>query len=560
MNPSKSKRILIVGGGVAGLATAHHLLHDSRWKKHSIHITLSERKGRYGGRVKTVSLENKADGWYEAGASRIGDTHRRVRALGEAVGCKEVALRASYDQRSVMPSLYKNFQHIHTRFVKAHGERALKSVTWWDVLTMMCGESERDRLVQRWGFLSVVTQMNAHDFWHYAMPQYLCKMYYTFEGGLQQMVNGLVHTLEKSGKGTGKRVERVELKPSTKVVSVVWLGGASGFEVTLQDDSNASLYHANHERTTTQSFDMVFLALPSEALYTMKGMPEMYAHFWTSVSRNRLIRCYAKYPPSKYTRKRGVTARNDAQLCRSRVKSSILNKCTTTHAPQWRQISYCDHTHADHIYNVLRMPDGLPYFKEVVAKTLGKPWVDFADDGFDVHYWKAGTHSWKPELTSDAHYDRALQPDAKIPMFVVGSSLSHYQHWMEGALETVEDACKKCWRYAVEWWDYGTRKKAPRAVAAPDAVSVHTPPFYLHNACEHAHCKHTMGDVQRQEWVVLDGYVYDVKPFMHRHPGGRNILTRMLGKDISVVYHRIGHSSTARAWAEEHCRGVLEAN
>lgn len=549
MNPSKPKRILIVGGGISGLAAAHHLLHDSRWKKHPIHITLTERKGRYGGRIKTMSLENKADGWYEAGASRIGDTHRRVRALGEAVGCKEVALHASYDQRSVMPSLHKNFQHIHTRFVKAHGERALKSVTWWDVLTMMCGESERDRLVQRWGFLSVVTQMNAHDFWHYAMPQYLCKMYYTFEGGLQQMVNGLVHTLE----GTSKQVE---LKPSTKVVSVVWLGGASGFEVTLQDDSNASLYHAHHERTTTQSFDMVFLALPSEALYTMKGLPEMYAHFWTSVSRNRLIRCYAKYPPSKHTRKRGVTARNDAQLCRSRVKSSILNKCTTTHAPQWRQISYCDHTHADHIYNVLRMPDGLPYFKEVVAKTLGKPWAGFADDGFDVHYWKAGTHSWKPELTSDAHYDRVLQPDAKIPMFVVGSSLSHYQHWMEGALETVEDACKKCWRYAVEWWAFGTKKA--RHSQNSQRSHKYTPPFYLHNACENAEHKHTMADVQKNEWVVLDGYVYDIKPFLHRHPGGRNILNHMLGKDISVVYHRIGHSSTARAWAEEHCKGVLE--
>ena len=49
------------------------------------------------------------------------------------------------------------------------------------------------------------------------------------------------------------------------------------------------------------------------------------------------------------------------------------------------------------------------------------------------------------------------------------------------------------------------------------------PPFYLHNACEHAEHKHTMADVQKNEWVVLDGYVYDIKPFLHRHPGGRNI-------------------------------------
>jgi len=42
-----------------------------------------------------------------------------------------------------------------------------------------------------------------------------------------------------------------------------------------------------------------------------------------------------------------------------------------------------------------------------------------------------------------------------------------------------------------------------------------------------------------------------------RHPGGAALLERMRGRDISDVYHRIGHSSTARAWVEEGCVGVL---
>ena len=546
-------RILIVGGGIAGLATAHRLLNDSRWQKHPIHITLTERKGRYGGRVKTMSFEKEEDGWYEAGASRVADTHHRVRALARTVGCKEVALPESYDQRSVMPALHKRFKHIHKRFVDSHGESALKSVTWWDVLTIVCDDDERNRLVQRWGFLSVLKQMNAHDFWHYAMPQYLCKMYYTFDGGLQRLVDGLVSGLQHQ--------ERVELKPSTRVVSVDWETTTTpAFTVTMQDDSDSSIYHAHHERVYTRTFDLVFLALPAEALYVMKGLPEAYVHFWTSVSRNRLIRCYAKYnngstPPvtrSNITRKNRRSRRSlsPTSLCRSRVKSSILSKCTTTHAPAWQQISYCDPTHADHIYNLLRMPTGLEHFKSVVRQTLGKQWASFDDSDFDVHYWKAGTHSWKPQLVSDTHYERALQPDAKIPMFVVGASLSHYQHWMEGALETVDDAYKKCWRYVVEWWGLGKRKVRVRPTK-------HTPPFYLHNACANAKRQYTTDDVRRNGWVVLDGYVYDIQPILDKHPGGRSVLQGVVGKDISVAYHRIGHSGVARAWAEEHCKGVL---
>ena len=49
----------------------------------------------------------------------------------------------------------------------------------------------------------------------------------------------------------------------------------------------------------------------------------------------------------------------------------------------------------------------------------------------------------------------------------------------------------------------------------------------------------------------------DVSDMVDRHPGGAALLERMRGRDISDVYHRIGHSSTARAWVEEGCKGVL---
>ena len=579
---SKNKtNILVVGGGIAGLATAYKLINDSRWSNVNMHVTLVERKARYGGRIKTIQLEN-AKRWYEAGASRVADTHTHVRALATQIGCKEIRLPESYDRRSVMPALHKAFRRVHTAFVKRYGEDSLKSISWWDVLTIVCNEKQRYQFAQDWGFLSVLKEMNAFDFWHYAMPQYLCATYYTFDGGLSSIVQNLSRILEKSDK--------VTLLPSTRATQIrVHQSNTSAspspfkttqLQVSLQDDNDASLYHAHHERQRTAIYDMVFLALPSEALSTLKGIPEMYAHFWTSVSRNRLLRCYAKYPTStnirsthRFTkskkRKTEITPTKTRKknidisvLCKRRVKSSVLNKCTTTHAPEWYQVAYCDHTKADHLYNILRMPHGLKHFKSVVRKVLGASWASFDDSHFDVHYWKAGTHSWKPQLLSDNHYQRILQPDAKVPLFVVGASFSHYQHWMEGALETVHDAYAKCWRYAVEWLGAGASKKrfsnTHKKFTCEKTSRCFVDPFYLHNACASDEKVYTVDDVAANQWVILDGYVYDVEPFVDRHPGGRALLQNMLGKDISIPYHRIGHSSIARAWAEENCKGVLK--
>ena len=655
-SPPPKPSLAVVGAGVGGLALAHKLLRDTRrWP--NAHVTLYERKPRFGGRVKTVRTD---DGWYEAGASRVGDTHTRVRQFAKSVGCTEVALPTSYDQRHTLPPLHARFKAIHKRFVKAHGEAALESLTWHDVLTLECASlAERDDLERRWGFLSVLTEMNAADFWAHAMPQYLCKTYVTFEGGLQTMVDNAVEALR-----TPPLQARTTIEGSVRVLRVdpVTRNGRRRVQLTVEPDVDymalptpgAPVHHHVHKRTKT--YDAVFLALPAEALAELEGDPARYPHLWSSVSRNRLLRCYARFgggkegrakstppkpsvitccyvaqpgqtyrvdlKPSQYkrlnngwqlpkghssagfagrvgrwdketatdilslapehparkkwakdvhtfstskrngTRRRASTAsprrpsrraRSDADLCKATVATTALCRCTSTHSAQWKQIAYCDHRHADHLYNVLRMPKGLDVLRGLTRDALGPAWAGFGDGDTDVYYWKRGTHSWKPKLTAADHYARALQPDAKAPWFVVGASLSHYQHWMEGALETANDAYAKFCRYTQEWWGVHGRRRVRSSASATDRPTR----VYLHKACAHSTKRWTMADVKRERWVVLDGYVYDVSDMVDRHPGGAALLERMRGRDISDVYHRIGHSSTARAWVEEGCVGVL---
>lgn len=578
---NKKYNILIIGGGIGGLSLAHTFIHDKRLNT-QIHITLMERKDRYGGRVKTIRVQDNSEGdsdsdsnkqrtdfgWYEAGASRVAQSHNRVRHLANQLKCKELLLPASYDRHRGIQHLHKTFQTIYQKFVNEHSEDGLYCVSWSDVMKMMCPPDIYTTLMREWGFQSVLIEMNAYDFWHYAMPQYLSEKYFTYENGLQSIIDTLVAELEKSSI--------ISLHTNTKVLNIQSIHTShniSQLNVSYQNDEDVSIYNTKNTNTchTKKTFDMVCCALPAEAIEEIRGIPQYYSHFWSSVSRNHLIRCYTKYKSTinKQTsthkqqktkkRKTSFMKRNIKQLSNANITRSILHKCTTTHSSRWFQLSYCDNTHADHIYNLLRLPKGIQQLRKEVSKTIGKQWANFEDTDIDVHFWRSGTHSWKPQLLSDNHYSRVLQLDSKIPLFVVGSSFSHYQHWMEGALETVHDAYKKMWRFAVEWWNIGTTKK--RYITQLSKMSrqqqqLLQTPFYLHNKCNST-TSFTMNDVKKHKYVVLDGYVYDIQPIMDQHPGGRKLLENMLGHDISKPYHRIGHSSTARAWVEQHCKGTL---
>lgn len=43
-------------------------------------------------------------------------------------------------------------------------------------------------------------------------------------------------------------------------------------------------------------------------------------------------------------------------------------------------------------------------------------------------------------------------------------------------------------------------------------------------------------DVEKDAWIVVDGYVHDVSEFLDEHPGGKDIMMDQLGKDVSEVF------------------------
>jgi predicted heme/steroid binding protein len=53
-------------------------------------------------------------------------------------------------------------------------------------------------------------------------------------------------------------------------------------------------------------------------------------------------------------------------------------------------------------------------------------------------------------------------------------------------------------------------------------------------------------DHDKDAWVAIDGFVYDVTRFIYEHPGGRAVLARQLGRDASQAFARVGHTAGAQ--------------
>jgi hypothetical protein len=46
--------------------------------------------------------------------------------------------------------------------------------------------------------------------------------------------------------------------------------------------------------------------------------------------------------------------------------------------------------------------------------------------------------------------------------------------------------------------------------------------------------------------MFIEGNVYDVSEFMQVHPGGKLVMERLLGRDATEGFRKVGHSSSAR--------------
>lgn len=56
-------------------------------------------------------------------------------------------------------------------------------------------------------------------------------------------------------------------------------------------------------------------------------------------------------------------------------------------------------------------------------------------------------------------------------------------------------------------------------------------------------------------WLIIDGRVFDVTPFLDEHPGGFDTLVSNAGKDATEDFEEIGHSRAAKEMLEKYFIG-----
>ncbi|CAN4099522.1 unnamed protein product [Withania somnifera] len=59
-------------------------------------------------------------------------------------------------------------------------------------------------------------------------------------------------------------------------------------------------------------------------------------------------------------------------------------------------------------------------------------------------------------------------------------------------------------------------------------------------------------------WLIIDGKVYDVTPFMEDHPGGDEVLLSATGKDATNDFEDVGHSDSAREMMDKYYIGDID--
>ncbi len=433
---------IIVGGGIAGLYTAHML------QKRNQKFIVLEKEKYLGGRLLTYTDKYMT---VEKGGARFSENHHLLLELLRELGLDKKIVEASpdavfapadgtqsrynsiFDYESETPFILQNpltkLFDILTEFYvdsptpiapllarviltsKLATKEYLIAHTFDEYAREIISEQELQHVHDAFGYSTELIEMNAHDCIQLLESGLNPRQkFFVLGGGITQLINALVARL-KSHILTGAEVRKVT-------------------------------YDTNHfiVKTKTSEFRAIncVFAVPKQALEHLKFFEPIHKEL-EYIKCFPLCRIYCKFDMKNgknvwiLTLPKITTNNNLRIIIPIDPKNGVI------------MASYTDHKFADFWLRLHEKEGTKGVNRELVRlykETLG---IEIPSPiSTKVFHWKCGVGYWGKGADSEALERTFLQPFKNMPLYVCGEHYSaDAQQWIEGALLTAVKVVKK---------------------------------------------------------------------------------------------------------------------
>ena len=407
--------VAIVGGGIAGLYTA--LLYSDTYPEQK--ISIYEASGRWGGHIDTYYGSSIQ---YEKGAGRFNNHHRLLNALIQRFGLTPIPIVSKK-----LSCEYDSFPEPDTQQTR-DASKTYESMTYGEYLEKRYSKQYRKVVQETFGYDAEFDKMNASDAIRMFQTDFRSNsQYFALKEGLSELVRRIVDTLRK----------RPNIHLYLRHTLMKWTA-TNGFNLTF-----VSQGQHNKERIVSVNANRLYLALPKNALIKLCSASPLrpFKSILNSVESVPLHRIYGRFTEaSAYPDKRTTTRLDIRQYIPIHPEMKVS------------MVSYSD-THAANRWHALYVKDRIA-FKSTLEQMLSKMFQscspqqqvnapDYKLRWVRSYYWPAGVHVWKAGVSSDTIAHQLRQPlGLLIPCFIVGEAYSQHQGWIEGALQTVQQALR----------------------------------------------------------------------------------------------------------------------
>ena len=391
-------RVVVIGGGLAGLTTADKL-------QHSHDVTVLEARDFLGGRIRSVYTEDTKRLLYEAGPWRIPSSHTNMIKL-----CIELGLQLDDIQTPTpTPFFPPNDRHVGMSVWEAYALQS-KNPIKADVIDLSSGYAN---------------ETDGADMTYATTQQ---ETYKTVKEGFSEICTRL------------RRRIKGNITLNCRVVDVVV---KSGPEYTITYVQRIG----NKFETKARKADAVFVCVPPHVCKEWSALRDHASPILHAVMSKPLNHIYVNGAHMQ-----GVHDRRADSLLAQSISAQYPQNTNSTFIPPyitntitgWYQLSYSAGRVARFWYNLF-INNQSRFFKVLFEEAgkisdTGQPRKLLDNTNVKMHFWEHAVHMWRPtpNFNVDKAVQKARQPHPfKLPnLYFAGEAFSKEQAWMEGALTT----------------------------------------------------------------------------------------------------------------------------